>query len=301
MKKTISLILLSSLLLLWGCAEQSTTKKDEPIKYTIYSDVLALSGGTDSGEQSATATQGTQANFESAKVLDVEHTNRTMVENTNAVANRTIKVLGVNEELSHRYSRASGLYTAANEEMKLYGLEERYELRDEDDNVNCTAFFRPNGELIYFLDFNTDKTGSETITFAQAQKLATQLLIELYGKEDAAKYVEDTVALYGESATDGLTVHFTRYIADYPTLDTVQIKFSPYGDLLGLNAMQHGIFSPLESQITAQRIQAAKDHLSQTVGFEIDETKVSLAVGADGKCYLQVYRDFETVYYINIA
>ncbi len=288
MKKTI-VLLLTALLVFTGCSGE------EPVEYVIYGDVAASAGETASSDSAAGNVE-----IRAVSSLDVRHAMSQKITNENAPQTRTITVNGVSMELKLKNSEASGLANCKVEAMQEYGKQDIYEA--EYNGSTIVAHYRPNGDLLFFSELSA-KPNSGALTEDQVKKVALQLLQSLYSKETIAEYTFDHVSFDDNGFT---YVYYMKKICGYPTMDLIQIKLHGDGKLKCINALQMGIFSPLEDSITEEKIDAAKKVLMERIGGDWEPKNIKLAVGSDGKCYLRAYGKWNEaaqtapLYYINI-
>ncbi len=295
--KKISIILLGALLLLSACAQNSvsqTPETHEPLSYTIYCDSPQT---LDLIAQDATAQEQEKLQFKSAAELDFDHRRKGDFMQADTAKTKPLKVAQYNQTLTHTFSYESSLVNSSLDSVKKLGSCEIYESED-----GVIAHYRSNGDLLFIT-----KLGSEVIrgdlTAEAAQETALQYLNTLYGAESIAQYQHDRTSV---NENGYIYVYYTRYIQGFPTSDSISVTLHGNGDLLTVNARWYGVFAHLENTVTPKLIQAAMEALKQAVRFEIQQDEVTLAVGSDGKCYLQVYGSWNEsaqtapVYYINV-
>ncbi len=291
MKKTI-VLLLTALLVFTGCSGE------EPVEYVIYGEKAEFL-------DNSSASTGDAVDFEKAQILaaeklDVEQTNRQSFSNDSAPKTRKLAMNGTEYEYSLMRSFQSGLASCKNESLNEYGIIDEYEYSS--GPVTLCAQYNPKGDLVMFGELGSQFIPGD-FTEDDAKKLSLQLIRSLYGKSVAAEYTFESVQV---NDSGYISVNYVKYIGDYPTLDTILIRFHGNGNVKSIRAKQRGIFTSLEDSITTKKIDAAKAALMERIGGDWEPGEISLAVGADGKCYLQVYGSWNEsaqtapVYYINI-
>ncbi len=289
MKKTI-VLLLTALLVFTGCSGE------EPVEYVVYSDSASATVLADSSNANADSME-----IRSSRSLDIYHSQRQNSENKNALKSKLLSLSGNERTYSLKRSQVSGLANCKNEIMKKYGVVDQYEYRT--DTEYLIADFRPTGELLFYSDLSSTNCIRGSFSESDARTAAVQWIANLYGNEIADQY---TFTRTSVSESGYIHAIYTRYICGYPTLDKIQIAFHGNGKLRSINALQYDLFTSLEDSITTKKIDAAKAALMERIGGDWEPGEISLAVGADGKCYLQVYGSWNEsaqtapVYYINV-
>ncbi len=286
MKKLI-LFLLTAIILLPGCSADDPA--DKPVEYVIYGDGAQAEGNLGSSNTES------NVKVQSAHSLDVNHYQSQTIDSSDAPKNKTIAFNGVDNELTLQSVEATGLANCDNVKMQEYGI--TYVYTCQTDSIHIRAYYRPNGELIYYSDVKNLNPIEGDLTEEHAKEIGLELITSLYGQTVASEYMFDGVSINENGYT---YVLYQKIICGYPTLDVIQIKLNGDGTPDCIHAKQRGIFTPLESSITTDKIDAALKALKEQLGVKRDPGEVVLAVGADGKCYVQARYNLESVYYINI-
>ncbi len=265
---------------------------DKPVEYVIYGEFQTFDDASaDVGNLTARAMR---AQVEAAERLDVYRRNSQKIENSSASATKSLNIDGISREYTLKWSESTDITNCSNEAMQKYGTVDTYGY--DSDTATLIAEYNQNGTLVYYSDLGREFIPGD-LTDGEAKNISQKLIQNIYGKEVAAEYTFDRIS----TNDDGFRyVFYTKKICGYSTLDYIRIKLHGNGQLKAINANQRGIFNTLEKSITAEKIDAAKKALMEQVGEDWEPKHLQLAVGADGKCYLEASEEYINIFYINI-
>ncbi len=298
MKRFMCLCLIAGILVLSGC-----NKDGAAVQYTIYYDSAAAAFETE-----LTASNNSGIPFEEASKKDFYYSDKTNADNPSADTQKEIDIGGTTYEVSLKRSFATSLNSSEVSSIRPYGLFDEYESEQAEHlSTKVKARFRQDTEeLVFFSAGNVPNTFGY-LTEAEAKELADAQLIELYGEETASKYTFTETVLTETEDQKHIGVIYTRYICGYPTTDEIQFMYSMQGELCKIYASKLGIFDPIESSITSEKLQNAEEAFQSALSDSWTVSKTIIALEAEGSCYLMKYAAqkidgnlIPMVFYINI-
>ena len=314
MKKLTCILITVLLLFSMACSKnpqnEETAFDPDSVEYIIYlgnSDFLALSeddsklGTAESDEVKAITKKPLPENCEF-----FNFTQSDLPDNEKASKTKSFSISGKNYELEYFGSRSSALASSDQIELRPYGKVDRYSKPGD----YVADFSSENGQLRFFLDFQVDQLAEGDFDEEGAVAASKAILADIYGNE-CLEYYADSPAV-SNSVTERnntLVIKFIKSVGGYPTNDEIEFCFNKRGELISVNANQHGLAKPFVNQYSVAQLQAAENELNKYFNSQVYSvaSDTILLINSDGECYLEIFATYQVdssshtrAFYINV-
>lgn len=224
--------------------------------------------------------------FADSSERDFTYSHRTEMINEKAEAKRELVLGGHRISVNYVRSFENALASGPQEELRLLGTFDEYDAEAMDGSVRVRFRQADQEPVFYASTAQCDVSGP--LTEQEAKNLADAFVAERYGGKFVTEYPNYEIVKTDNSLEKSLTVCYTKYVSGYPTTDRVLVTYNMNGELRGFNAMTKGLFSAVESGISAGDISNAEDTLSASPYASWNMVSKELALDADGICYLHI-------------
>lgn len=306
MKTNLPILLLAVLLILTGCTNHTASTTTQPSSSVSTSLPISYQIYCDSPLNAVKAESDTDTNnipFQNASQLDLAYSSTNSMINKNADHTKELLLGKDTFHLQLERSYSNSFSKCPIDHLCRYGYFDEYEANTANGRV-VAAFRQNTDQLVYFIAF--DRLNQDgNLTEQAARECADAFLLETYGKAVLNEYQSVVMTTTSEST---YMFAYSKVLIGYTTNDQIIIEVNRKGEIASVNAKRWGIFDPLETEITEQRIADAEAVLCQSISEAYEIQDKQLLVDANsGKCYLQlvVARSTDTGYqgnffYINV-
>lgn len=295
MKKTFCILLALCTVCAIGCTQSDSTPADstpaDPVEYTIYcggSDLAFLIEQENSADRADSADQPTVSRQVLPHDCDFTFMADTTDENPNAPRQKEFTVAGKTYTLQFHSSRVSSLADSEVPALRAYGTTDRYV------STKCILNLdQATGKLRFFSDHAIDRFASGSFTNADAVAASAAILTEQFGTECLDYYTDQPSVSKSTTEYSGtvIVVTYRKSVEGYPTNDCLQLRFSPRGQLVCINANNYGIMQSALNQYSAEQLQAAERYLTDyldSIPCSYDRDSIKLMTNSNGKCYFEI-------------
>lgn len=192
------------------------------------------------------------------------------------------------KEYSLHYSRSYETAWSSSNDFQNYSKFNSY----KDGTITAETRVSTN-ELLFFSNVDENvRNAIGDITENEAKNIASETILSLYGETVQQEYTYETTVFTDNDFHLIYTVVYRKCVWDTPTNDAIQISINMQGDVVGINALNLGMFSLAENQIEKSAITDAISTLEATFSehWDIFDTRLVLEAKGDYYIYAQLSR-----------